>query len=162
MSNFSDDVTNLVQNQVRRLRTQLDDLEENKNLLDEKEYDEMKRSTLDQLHEFETSLKRANLVNINLTNEITVQRVSELSIIRDSKNTEAAKSTLLSKESEAIRLKIKNLTEALRYKRISTDSYRDQVIQLLDSLTKSGATLTKEEKSLYTQVMWHIFAVSVC
>ena len=118
MSNFSDDVTNLVQNQVRRLRTQLDDLEENKNLLDEKEYDEMKRSTLDQLHEFETSLKRANLVNINLTNEITVQRVSELSIIRDSKNTEAAKSTLLSKESEAIRLKIKNLTEALRYKRI--------------------------------------------
>ena len=93
------------------------------------------------------------MVNINLANEITVQRVSELSIIRDSKNTEAAKSTLLSKESEAIRLKIKNLTEALRYKRISTDSYRDQVIQLLDSLTKSGATLTKEEKSLYTQVL---------
>ena len=43
MSNLSDDIAILVQNQVRRLRIQLDDLEENKNVLDEKEYDEMKR-----------------------------------------------------------------------------------------------------------------------
>lgn len=78
-SKETDKLKQNVQDQLQRLLQQLSDLKEEKDNLDEKEYAEMEKDTLDQLRDFQESLKRMTEGNLTLADELsTVKMVRHL------------------------------------------------------------------------------------
>lgn len=60
-----------VEEQLQRLLNQLNDLHEEKDNLDPDEYEEMEKDTLDQLKEFQESLKKMMAGDMTLVDELS-------------------------------------------------------------------------------------------
>ena len=60
-----------VQDQLQRLLQQLSDLKEEKDSFDPAEFAEMEKDTLDQLRDFQESLKRMTEGNLSLADELS-------------------------------------------------------------------------------------------
>ncbi len=76
-----------IQDQVNRLLTQLQDLEELKEELDEDEYKQTKEETLQQMREFQTFLKKTIGGNMTLVSEFgSVQLVTSSSFLYKASN----------------------------------------------------------------------------
>lgn len=60
-----------IEEQLQRLLNQLNDLHEEKDNLDPDEYEEMEKDTLDQLKEFQESLKKMMAGDMTLVDELS-------------------------------------------------------------------------------------------
>lgn len=71
-----------VEDQLNRLMTQLQDLEEMKGDLDTAEYEQTKRDTVEQLAEFEASLKKMMAGNMTLVTELGAYQLALQAAVR--------------------------------------------------------------------------------
>lgn len=139
-----------IEGQLKRLLTQLSDLEEMKEDLDEEEYESSRQDTLDQMKEFEVSLENMSAGNMSLVDSIGSVQLSIQQAIRNVTSGEIA-SFFANKQNGALRSRLGNLDSDLRLKKISHKAYVAQAGEIVQLLEKLGESLSDAEKELLKQ-----------
>ncbi|KAF2072666.1 hypothetical protein CYY_006026 [Polysphondylium violaceum] len=140
-----------IEEQLNRLLSQLQDLEELREDLDEEEYESTKRETLDQMKEFEQSLKKMIAGDITLVSEFgSVQLAIQAAVSQAFKTPEVIK-LFAKKDQGQLRVKLGNIQRDVKLGKISKDSYIDQSVEILIALKKLGFPVSAEEENFLDQ-----------
>ena len=132
--------------QLDRLVNQLSDLEECKEDLDKNEYEETKQETLDQLREFEISLKKMIEGNITLVDEFNGIQIAIQAAISEAFKTPEVIQMFAKKQPEQLRQKLSQLQQGKSLGKPSKLVYQQQVVEILSALKKLGEALTASEE----------------
>eukprot|EP01040_Poterioochromonas_malhamensis_P005580 gene5580-5997_t len=115
--------------------------------LDEEEYISTRKETIDQLKEFEQSLKRLVEGNVTLVDSIGTAQLAIQAAIRSSTSPDIL-NMFLKKENGALRSRLAGLDSDLKLGRISRESYESQSIEILVLLDKLKEPLNPVEQEL--------------
>lgn len=137
---------------MNRLLTQLQDLEDMRNELDDEEYATSRQETLDQLREFELALDKMVAGNITLVDELGSVQLAIQAAIRSAFKSPEVIRMFAKKENGALRSKLGVLDSDLKLGRITQDAYNDLAIEILTALEKLGETLSPKETELLNLV----------
>uniref|UniRef100_A0A3Q4GQ10 Leucine zipper and CTNNBIP1 domain containing n=1 Tax=Neolamprologus brichardi TaxID=32507 RepID=A0A3Q4GQ10_NEOBR len=120
-----------MEEQLDRLMQQLQDLEECREDLDEEEYEETKKETLEQLGEFNDSLKKIMSGDMTLVDELSgMQLVWTINVLL---------------------LCIRSMDRDVMVGKLSRDVYTQQKMEILTALRKLGEKLTPEDETFLTE-----------
>mmetsp|Transcript_103365 Transcript_103365/g.202691 ORF Transcript_103365/g.202691 Transcript_103365/m.202691 type:complete len:188 (+) Transcript_103365:78-641(+) len=136
-----------IEDQLKRLLTQLQDIEEMKQDMDEEEYESTRKETIDQLKEFEISLEKMSSGNISLVDSIGSVQLAIQAAIRSTTSPEIL-NMFLKKENGALRTKLAGLDSDRILGRITQDAYESQAIDIVKMLEKLGEALNPKEQEL--------------
>ena len=104
-----------IEDQLNRLLTQLSDLEEMKDELDNDEYEQTRQETMAQLSEFEVSLQKLLEGNITLVSDIGSVQLRIQDAIREAFKSPEVTKMFVKKENGALRRKLASLWLVLTY-----------------------------------------------
>eukprot|EP01102_Stenamoeba_stenopodia_P004922 TRINITY_DN15426_c0_g1_i1.p2 TRINITY_DN15426_c0_g1~~TRINITY_DN15426_c0_g1_i1.p2 ORF type:complete len:221 (-),score=82.90 TRINITY_DN15426_c0_g1_i1:100-675(-) len=138
-----------VEDQLNRLLSQLQDLEEGKEFLDEDEYEATKSDTLQQLREFEATLKKMMAGDVSLVDHLGgVQLAIQAAVSNAFKTPEVIK-LFAKKQPRLLRSKLVQIQNP------KTGAYvdPDQAIEILVALKKLGEQLSGEEEAFLEKNM---------
>ncbi|EGG22527.1 Zinc finger protein [Cavenderia fasciculata] len=140
-----------IEEQLNRLLSQLQDLEELREDLSQEEYDETKKETLEQMKEFEQSLNKMMRGDMTLVSEFgSVQLAIQAAVSQAFKTPEVIK-LFAKKDQGQLRNKLSNIQRDVKLAKISKDSYIDQSIEILYALKKLGFAISPEEENFLEQ-----------
>mmetsp|Transcript_16314 Transcript_16314/g.25324 ORF Transcript_16314/g.25324 Transcript_16314/m.25324 type:complete len:189 (-) Transcript_16314:755-1321(-) len=142
-----------VEDQLARLLQQLQDCEELKGDLDEDEYEATKQETIAQLKEFEASLQKMMAGNITLVNELGSMRLAIQGAVSEAFKTPEVIKMFANKQPAQLRMKLSQLKEDLKLKRITPELHTIQAVEILTALKKLGETLSAEEQGFLQENM---------
>lgn len=139
---------NNVEAQLNRLLTQLQDIEDMREELDDAEYNEMRADTLTQLEEFNKSLESMKSGDTTLVNDYhAVQLAIEATIKSKCKTPEVIR-MFARREPDALRSRLAQLQSDLKLQRLKQDAFNQQAVEIVNALQKMGETLTREEQAV--------------
>ncbi len=138
------------------LLTQLNDLEEMKDELDPSEYEQSRAETLEQVSEFESSLKKMAEGNMTLVSDIGQMQLAIQNAVRAAFKSPEVIQMFERKENKELRSRLLSLDESFRLGRTNESLYRLQRRELLELLDKLGDTLSDAERGFLTQVSNYI------
>ncbi|XP_006785598.1 protein LZIC [Neolamprologus brichardi] len=128
-----------MEEQLDRLMQQLQDLEECREDLDEEEYEETKKETLEQLGEFNDSLKKIMSGDMTLVDELSgMQLVWTINVL------------LLCIRSAGVWHTVQ-MDRDVMVGKLSRDVYTQQKMEILTALRKLGEKLTPEDETFLTE-----------
>jgi len=134
-----------IENQLNRLLAQLQDLETLRADIDEDEYESTKKDTLDQMREFEVSLKKMMAGDMTLVSELGgVQLAIQAAISQAFKTPEVIK-LFAKKDQKSLRGRLDDLQRSAKLGKIPKDVYVEQAVEVLSALKKLGEPLSAEE-----------------
>lgn len=160
---------------MKRLLTQMQDIEEMKEELDKDEYETTRQvcvkrlllyipllnkrlghmflmqETIAQLQEFETSLNKMMTGNISLVDSIGSAQLAIQAAIRSSTSPEIL-NMFLKKENGALRTRLAALESDRILGRIPLDAYNSQATDIIKMLEKLGEPLSIKEQELLNRV----------
>lgn len=139
-----------IEDQLKRLITQLQDIEEMKDELDDEEYSTSRQETIDQMKDFEVSLQKMASGDISLVDDIGSAQLAIQAAIR-SVNSPEILNMFLKKENSSLRSKLASLNFDLKLGRISKDSHNSQAAEILNMLVKLGEELSLSEQEILKQ-----------
>jgi len=136
-----------IQDQLNRLLTQLEDLEELKDEFTEDEYNETKAETLDQLREFQAFLERSLRGDMTLVDEFGTAQLAIQAAVSDAFKTPEVIRMFAQKQPDQLRLRLAALQRDAKLKSggVSKDAFQRQAVEILVALKKMGTELTAEE-----------------
>lgn len=138
-----------IEGQLARLMTQLSDLEEMKEDMEDDEYDSERQATLDQLQDFEKSLEKMLEGNISLVDDIGAMQLKIQAATREAVQAQGNAAKMFEKKgASALRGRLAVIQQELRTKRISSDAFDAECIDIIKRLEKED-TLTDSEKELF-------------
>mmetsp|Transcript_26075 Transcript_26075/g.48978 ORF Transcript_26075/g.48978 Transcript_26075/m.48978 type:complete len:183 (-) Transcript_26075:224-772(-) len=140
-----------IEDQLARLLTQLQDLEDMREDLDDDEYEEGKADTLKQMEEFEQSLSKMMTGDMTLVSELGAAQLAIQAAIRQA-NPSDTKQLFSNKEASALRRRLATLDEDHKLGKISSQDHRTQAVDVLKSLEKMGEVLSVGEKDMMESV----------
>ncbi|KAG8434812.1 hypothetical protein GDO86_012965 [Hymenochirus boettgeri] len=130
---------------------QLQDLEECRENMDIEEYEETKTETLEQLHEFNDSLKKIMSGNITLIDEFSgMQLAIQVAISQAFKTPEVIR-MFAKKQPGQLRMRLAELDRDLMVGRLQRDIYTQQKVEILIAVEKLGEKLSVEEESFLSE-----------
>ncbi|XP_002158224.1 protein LZIC [Hydra vulgaris] len=132
--------------QLDRLVNQLSDLEECKEDMDKNEYEETKQDTLEQLREFEISLKKMIEGNITLVDEFNGIQIAIQAAISEAFKTPEVIKMFAKKQPEQLRQKLSQLQLGISSGKLCGVFYQQQIVEILSALKKLGEVLTHSEE----------------
>ena len=135
-----------IDKQLNRLLTQLEDLEEFKDELEENEYDETKAETMAQLREFEASLEELTRGDMTLVSETNSLQLAIQGAIREAFKTPDVIKMFAKREPGALREKLASLREDRKLGRLGEASYVSVAVECLLALQKLGEPLAANEQ----------------
>lgn len=136
-----------VEEQLSRLVTQLQDLEENREELDDDEYEEFKSDTVDQLKEFQAQLDKMSEGNMTLVDRFgAVQLAIQAAISSAFKAPEVIR-LFAKRDNSSLRDRLGALQTQQKLGKISEDQYRAQVCEVLVALKKLGDKISAQEEA---------------
>mmetsp|Transcript_20430 Transcript_20430/g.62932 ORF Transcript_20430/g.62932 Transcript_20430/m.62932 type:complete len:180 (-) Transcript_20430:239-778(-) len=135
-----------IEKQLNRLLQQLEDLEEFKDELDDDEYDETKKETMDQLREFETSLEELSRGDMTLVSDLNAMQLAIQGAIREAFKTPEVIKMFARREPGALRAKIASLREDRKLGRCGEAEYVDVSVECTLALQKMGEPLSAAEQ----------------
>ncbi|KAN0038837.1 hypothetical protein ACTA71_001029 [Dictyostelium dimigraforme] len=136
-----------IEEQLNRLLTQLQDIEELKEDISQEEYDETKKDTLEQMKEFEQSLKKMMSGDMTLVSELGgVQLAIQAAVSQAFKTPEVIK-LFAKKDQNSLRTKLGSIQRDVQLGKISKDAYIDQSVEILAALKKLDFVLSPEEEA---------------
>ncbi|KAL6043586.1 SKA2 domain-containing protein, partial [Balamuthia mandrillaris] len=116
-----------IEEQLNRLVTQLEDLEEMKTDLDEEEYQETKQETLDQMREFQAFLEKTMAGDMTLINEFgSVQLAIQAAVSQAFQTPEVIK-MFAKKQPQQLRQRLANLKRDAKLYKIPASAVTQQV-----------------------------------
>jgi hypothetical protein len=140
-----------MEDQLKRLLTQLQDIEDMKADMDEDEYNTTRQETMDQLREFEVSLNKLSAGNMSLVDSIGSVQLAIQAAIRSSTSPEIL-NMFLKKENGALRTRLAGLDSDRILGRITLDAYNSQATEIVKMLDKLGEPLNPKEQELLKKV----------
>jgi len=141
-----------ITDQLNRLLTQLEDLEELKDELEQQEYIEEKEETLAQLREFQTFLDQTVAGNMTLTDAFDSAREAIQAAISQAFKTPEVLRLFANKDSGELRKRLVVLERDLKLRAINQDLYNRHASEVLLALRKMGESLTPQEEELLARM----------
>ena len=137
-----------VEEQLQRLLTQLEDLDELRDEMDDGEYEETRAETMQQLEEFEQSLEKMKEGNMTLVSELNSVQLAIQTTIRNAFKTPEVIKMFAKREPEALRKRLATLEGERRLNRLPEDVFQTQCVEILLALKKLGEKLSPQEEHL--------------
>ncbi|KAM9686439.1 protein LZIC isoform 1-T1 [Trichechus inunguis] len=141
-----------LEEQLDRLMQQLQDLEECREELDTEEYEETKKETLEQLSEFNDSLKKIMSGNMTLVDELSGMQLAIQAAISQAFKTPEVIRLFAKKQPGQLRTRLAEMDRDLMVGKLERDLYTQQKVEILTALRKLGEKAL-ETKSLLWQVL---------
>jgi hypothetical protein len=120
--------------------------------LDEEEYVNTRKETIEQMKEFEVSLKRLVEGNVTLVDSVGTAQLAIQAAIRSSTSPDIL-NMFLKKENGALRSRLAGLDSDYKLSRITKESYETQIVEILVLLEKLKEPLSLVEKELLKRVV---------
>eukprot|EP00794_Sanderia_malayensis_P015294 gene15294-16871_t len=134
-----------LEEQLDRLVAQLADLEECREDLDDEEYEETKTETLEQLKEFQQTLKKMMAGDMTLVDELSGMQLAIQAAISEAFKTPEVIKLFAKKQPGQLRQRFLELQRDQSLGKISQSSYNQQAVEILTALKKLGENLTPTE-----------------
>lgn len=148
-----------LQDQLSRLLTQLKDLEDLKDELDEEEYAQTKSETLTQIQDFELSLGRIAAGNTTLVDDISSMKLAlQKAISQAFKAPEVMKMFALKQPSQ-LRERLSMIERDLKLGHLTTKQANRESLEILVALQKLGDLLSESEKAFVQSCFAHPLAL---
>jgi len=138
-----------IQDQLQRLLLQLQDLEDLRHELDDEEYTETKKDTLEQMEEFDAQLKKLMEGDMTLVSELGQLKLALRQAIAGAVQDNDSKTAFAKREPVALRAKLRTLQQDLKLGRVSDGAYRTQALEAVVRLKKLGEELTADERAIF-------------
>jgi hypothetical protein len=135
-----------IEAQLNRLLTQMQDLEELRDELEEDEYTTMKADTLTQLREFERQLERHKAGDMSLIDEINTVQIAIQQAVAQAFHTPDVIKMFAAKQPQALRERLTELERDFKLGKVARDKYSAVRKEILTALKKLGAELTEAEE----------------
>ena len=113
------------------------------------------QETVDQLHEFEKSLRKMSAGNMSLVDSIGSAQLAIQAAIRSTTSPEIL-NMFLKKENGALRSRLASLESDRVLGRIALDAYTCQAVDIIKMLEKLGEPLSAKEMELLKKVTIYI------
>uniref|UniRef100_A0A8C1D106 Leucine zipper and CTNNBIP1 domain containing n=1 Tax=Cyprinus carpio carpio TaxID=630221 RepID=A0A8C1D106_CYPCA len=133
--------------QLDRLMQQLQDLEECREELEEEEYEETKKETLEQLSEFNETLKKLISGNMTLVDELGGMQLVRIYILFQAFKTPEVIRLFAKKQPGQLRTRLAELDRDVMVGKLPRDVYTQQKVEILTALRKLGEKLTTEDEA---------------
>uniref|UniRef100_A0A8C5S522 Leucine zipper and CTNNBIP1 domain containing n=1 Tax=Laticauda laticaudata TaxID=8630 RepID=A0A8C5S522_LATLA len=135
-----------LEEQLDRLMQQLQDLEECRGELDVSEYEETKKETLEQLSEFNDSLKKIISGNMTLVDELGGMQLAIQAAISQAFKTPEVIRMFAKKQPGQLRTRLAEMDRDLIVGKLGRDLYTQQKVEILTALRKLGEKLTPSDE----------------
>lgn len=135
-----------MEEQLDRLMQQLQDLEECREDLDEDEYEETKKETLEQLSEFNDSLKKIMCGDMTLVDELGGMQLAIQAAISQAFKTPEVIRLFAKKQPGQLRTRLGEMDRDVMVGKLPRDVYTQQKMEILTALRKLGEKLTPEDE----------------
>jgi len=142
-----------MEDQLNRLLTQLEDLEEMKGDLSAAEYKSMKDDTLQQLKEFNVTLNKLLAGNMTLVSELGSVQLAIQAAVSNAFRTPEVIKLFAKKEPGQLRTRLANLERDTKLQRINQATYVQQAVEILTALKKLGEELSTAEQAFLSENM---------
>uniref|UniRef100_A0A671L807 Protein LZIC n=1 Tax=Sinocyclocheilus anshuiensis TaxID=1608454 RepID=A0A671L807_9TELE len=148
-----------MEEQLDRLMQQLQDLEECSYMhkfdyffncreeLEEEEYEETKKETLEQLSEFNESLKKLMSGNMTLVDELGGMQLAIQAAISQAFKTPEVIRLFAKKQPGQLRTRLAEMDRDMMVGKLPRDVYTQQKVEILTALRKLGEKLTTEDEA---------------
>jgi hypothetical protein len=136
-----------IQDQLSRLLQQLQDLEELRDELEDDEYEETRRDTLEQMEEFDVQLKRHLDGDMTLVSELGQLKLALQAAIKNAFQTPEVIRSFAAREPAALRARLAKLTQEHRLGRLAESAFKSQAVETIVALKRLGEELTADEKA---------------
>uniref|UniRef100_H9GJP6 Leucine zipper and CTNNBIP1 domain containing n=1 Tax=Anolis carolinensis TaxID=28377 RepID=H9GJP6_ANOCA len=136
-----------LEEQLDRLMQQLQDLEECREELDTDEYEETKKETLEQLSEFNDSLKKIMSGNMTLVDELSGMQLAIQAAISQAFKTPEVIRMFAKKQPGQLRTRLGEMDRDLIVGKLGRDLYTLQKVEILTALRKLGEKLTPDDET---------------
>jgi len=137
-----------VEDQLNRLLTQLSDLDEMKEELDESEYESSKADTLGQMREFEETLSKLVSGDVTLVSELDTMRNAVHAYVSGACRDPNITRMFAAKSTTGLRNKLSSLEQDLKLARIKQDAFNSLAVDIVAALEKLGEPLSLKESEL--------------
>ncbi|ELR13295.1 leucine zipper and CTNNBIP1 domain containing, putative [Acanthamoeba castellanii str. Neff] len=146
-----------IQDQLNRLITQLQDLEELREEMEPDEYRETKEETLQQMREFQAFLRKTAAGDLSLVNDLGSIQLAIQAAVSEAFHTPEVIGLFAKKQPGQLRGRLDALKARapllpllaglrdLKLGKLSSDAYTQQALEILTALKKLGETLSAEE-----------------
>ncbi|KAI1231552.1 hypothetical protein IHE44_0008007, partial [Lamprotornis superbus] len=135
-----------LEEQLDRLMQQLQDLEECREELDADEYEETKKETLEQLSEFNDSLKKIMSGDMTLVDELSGMQLAIQAAISQAFKTPEVIRMFAKKQPRQLRTRLAEMDRDLMVGKLPRDLYTQQKLEILTALRKLGEKLTGDDE----------------
>ncbi|KAK9392004.1 protein LZIC [Crotalus adamanteus] len=136
-----------LEEQLDRLMQQLQDLEECREELDASEYEETKKETLEQLSEFNDSLKKIISGNMTLVDELGGMQLAIQAAISQAFKTPEVIRMFAKKQPGQLQTRLAEMDRDLIVGKLGRDLYTQQKVEILTALQKLGEQLTPNDEA---------------
>jgi len=133
------------EDQISRLITQLSDLEELREELDDDEYAETKAETLQQLQEFKASVDKMTSGSMTLQDELGAMKLAIQAAISQAFKTPEVIKMFALKQPAQLRERLAYLQREHKLGNVGLTPYTQQAVEILTALKKLKQTLSDEE-----------------
>ncbi|XP_037124320.1 protein LZIC [Syngnathus acus] len=140
-----------MEEQLDRLMQQLQDLEECREEIDEEEYEETKKETLEQLSEFNDSLKKIMTGDMTLVDELSGMQLAIQAAISQAFKTPEVIRLFAKKQPGQLRTRLAEMDRDVMVGKLSRDDYKQQKMEVLTALRKLGEKLTTEDETFLAE-----------
>jgi hypothetical protein len=148
MSGETEQLKASIQDQLSRLLLQLSDLEELRAELEDDEYLETKRDTLEQMEEFDAQLRKLMDGDVSLVSALGQVKLALRAAIAGAVQADDAKRAFARKEASALRARLRTLAQDAKLGRVGEAAFRAQTLEAVERLRKLGEELTAEERAI--------------
>jgi len=136
-----------VEDQLNRLLSQLEDLEELKDELDEAEYNDTKKDTIAQLKQFDTQLKKMMQGNMGLVTELSSYQLAIQAAVSSAFHTPEVIRAFAKREPGQLRERITALERTHKLGKVSDAQYTQEATEILSALKRLGDVLPPREEA---------------
>jgi hypothetical protein len=113
--------------------------------LDEEEYEEMKKDTIDQLKEFSESLNKMKEGNMTLVDDISRWQLATQAAISEAFKTPEVIRMFAKRQPGQLRQRLNELERDSKIGKISNEVYTQQAVEILAALKRLGEKLSPQE-----------------
>ncbi|KAM8829380.1 protein LZIC [Synchiropus picturatus] len=140
-----------MEEQLDRLMQQLQDLDECRDDLDDEEYEETKKETLEQLSEFNDSLKKIMTGDMTLVDELGGMQLAIQAAISQAFKTPEVIRLFAKKQPGQLRTRLSEMDRDVIVGKLSRDNYTQQKLEILTALRKLGEKLTADDEAFLAE-----------
>ncbi|MDP2437799.1 MAG: hypothetical protein Q8P67_18820 [archaeon] len=140
-----------VEDQLQRLLTQLQDVEAMKDDLDEDEYNELKQETIQQLKEFQGTLRKMMEGDVTLVDKLGSMQLAIQAAVSSAFKTPEVIKMFAQKQPGQLRDRLVELQMNVKLGKMTRESVTQQAVEILAALDKLGEDLSPAERSFLAQ-----------